>query len=98
MRYNSLLMTRNYLLLNMIYSCPGAGCCIVFFVVIYRTSWDTMPSDIELKLEPVPSDGVVLTNKFRTMRLKQPTIELIYVDGKLNAIESGVLVPVADGV
>jgi len=56
-----------------------------------------MSTSIQLELEPTPNDGVVLTNKFRTMRLKQPTVDLIYVDGKLNAIENGVVITIADG-
>ncbi|KAK0930067.1 hypothetical protein LTR29_016816 [Friedmanniomyces endolithicus] len=64
---------------------------------IYRTVWDRMPTKIELEFEPTPSDGVVLTNKFRTMRLKQPTIDLLFMDGKLNGIENGVLIPLTDG-
>jgi hypothetical protein len=65
--------------------------------LIYRTIWNTMPSRIQLDLEPVPSDGVVLTNKFKTLRLKQPTADLMYMDGKLNAIENGIMTEVLDG-
>lgn len=65
--------------------------------LIYRTSWDVMPTEINLKYEPTPSDGVVLVNEFRTMRLKQPTVDLIYLDGKLCTSDNGVMVPVANG-
>ncbi|KAK2591529.1 hypothetical protein QQS21_010779 [Conoideocrella luteorostrata] len=36
-------------------------------------------------------------NEFRTMRLKQPTVDLIYEDGKLHTSDNGVMVPVAVG-
>ncbi len=74
--------------------CPVAGERPPF---IYRKSWDMLPSKIQLDLEPMPNDGVVLTNKFRTMRLKQPTIDLLYMDGKLNGIDNGIIVEVTDG-
>ncbi len=64
---------------------------------IYRRSWTSMPSEIELMLEPTPNDGVVLVNEFRTMRLKEPTIDLMYIDGKMHALDNGVMIPVATG-
>jgi hypothetical protein len=65
--------------------------------MIHREFWDHMPSKIRLELEPTPSDGVVLVTQFRTLRLKEPTVDLLYLDGKLSALENGVMVPVADG-
>lgn len=41
--------------------------------------------------------AATLVNVFRTMRLKEPTVDLAYADGKLYASDSGVLVVVADG-
>ena len=35
-------------------------------------------------------------NSLRTMRLKEPTVDLVCVDTKLCAIHDGVMVPVAD--
>lgn len=64
---------------------------------IYRKSWDRLPTKVELDLEPMPNDGVVLTNKFRTMRLKQPTVDLLYQDGKLHGNDNGIMVEVTDG-
>lgn len=64
---------------------------------IYREVMDTIPTKLQLELEPMPSDGVVAVTRFRTLRLKEPTVDLLYLDGKLNAIESGVLVEVVDG-
>jgi hypothetical protein len=49
-----------------------------------------MPTELQHSLEPTPSDGVVLVNEFRTMRLKEPTVDL-------HASENGVMIPVADG-
>ena len=47
--------------------------------------------------KPTPSDGVVLVSQFRTMRLKQPTDDLMYVDGKLCMLDSRLMVPIAAG-
>lgn len=63
---------------------------------IYRQSRDKLPSKVQLDLEPTPNDGVILTKKFRSVRLKQPTIDLLYMDGKLNGIANGVVVEVTD--
>lgn len=57
----------------------------------------TSRTKMELRLEPTPNDGVVLVNEFRTMRLKQPTVDLIYEDGKQHASDNGVMVPIAIG-
>ncbi|KAL9122248.1 MAG: hypothetical protein Q9187_001200 [Circinaria calcarea] len=65
--------------------------------MIFRESWDRMPSRIRLELEPTPNDGVVLVTQFRTLRLKEPTVDLLYSGGKLSALENGVMVPIADG-
>lgn len=43
-----------------------------------------------------PSDRIRFINKFKTLRLKQPTVDLMYTDKKLNAINAGVLDPVPD--
>jgi len=64
---------------------------------IYRRWWNRMPTRAELNLEPTPSDGVVLVNRFRTMRLKEPTVDLLYRDRRLHSVENGVMIPVANG-
>lgn len=65
--------------------------------MIYRHISDTVPSKVKLELEPTPSDGIVLVNQSRTMRLKELTVDLLYSDRKLSALENGVMVEVADG-
>lgn len=65
--------------------------------MIYRTKWQSMPTDTQLELEPMPNDGVVIVNESMTMRLKQPTIDLMYLDQKLNTIDNGALISIADG-
>jgi len=65
--------------------------------MIYRQISDTVPSKVKLELEPTPSDGTVLVNQSRTMRLKELTVDLLYSDRKLSALENGVMVEVADG-
>ncbi|EMC97272.1 hypothetical protein BAUCODRAFT_68752 [Baudoinia panamericana UAMH 10762] len=64
---------------------------------IYRKSWDQLPSKVQLELEPTPNDGIIFTNKFRTMRLKQPTVDLLYMDGKLHGSDGAMMVRVTDG-
>ncbi|KAF2858801.1 hypothetical protein K470DRAFT_220433 [Piedraia hortae CBS 480.64] len=57
---------------------------------IYRTAWNALPTTTQLVLEPMPNDGVVLTNKLRTTitmeEFKRPTIDLIHKGGTLYAI------------
>ncbi|OAP53944.1 hypothetical protein AYL99_11824 [Fonsecaea erecta] len=65
--------------------------------MIYRRVWDRMPTTLELQLEPTPNDGIVLVSNYRTLRLKEPTVDLLYMDDKLCASDSGVMVPVANG-
>jgi hypothetical protein len=43
---------------------------------------------IKLDFEPVLSDYVMLVNQFRIMRLKMPTIDLLYLERKLTALEN----------
>lgn len=64
---------------------------------ILRTEWDTMPTKIQLELEPTPNDRIVLVSRNRTLRLKEPTVDLMYSDGKLCASDGGVMTPLADG-
>lgn len=55
--------------------------------MIYRMVWSTLSIELQLKLKPTPNDVVMLINEFRTMRLKQPTVDLIRIDKKLCAVE-----------
>lgn len=64
---------------------------------IFRKSWDRVPTRAELATSGVPNARVVLVTELRTMRLKQPTVDLMYVDGSMNVIENGSLVAVAKG-
>jgi hypothetical protein len=45
----------------------------------------------------MPNDGVVVVNRFRTVRLKEPTIDLIYADGNMYAGDDGSLLTVSAG-
>ncbi|KAL8901978.1 MAG: hypothetical protein Q9207_004935 [Kuettlingeria erythrocarpa] len=62
-----------------------------------RLPEDMDKSGCPIALEPAPNDGIGLTNKFRIMRLKQPMVDLICMDGMLNAIEGGLLNPKVAG-
>ncbi|XMA20910.1 hypothetical protein WAI453_013701 [Rhynchosporium graminicola] len=63
--------------------------------LIYRAIWDKILSKTKLDLEPMPNNGIVIVTPFRTLRLKQPIVDLIYDNGNLNAIEDGILIPIA---
>jgi hypothetical protein len=56
--------------------------------MIYRQISDTVLSKVKLELEPTPSDGIVLVNQSRTMRLKELTVDLLYSDRKLSALRT----------
>ena len=43
------------------------------------------------------SDGIVLVSHLRTLRLKDPTVDFIFMDGGMYATDSGALVRVAGG-
>ena len=65
--------------------------------LICRSSCARTPTKLELKIESTPNDWVASSNEFRTIHLKQPTVDLMYEDGKTHAIDGGVMVPVATG-
>lgn len=45
----------------------------------------------------MPNDGVVHVNRFRTVRLKELTVDLMYADGNMYAGDSGSLLAVSAG-
>ena len=66
-------------------------------IFIYRKQRDAPLTKTQAKLEPMPNDGLVIVNSLRTLRLKQPTLDLMYSDGSLNAVENSVMVAIAPG-
>jgi len=56
-----------------------------------------MPTNTTLKYEPMPNDRIVMVNQFWTMRLKIPTIDLMYVGGDICSSDIGIIVPIAAG-
>jgi len=66
-------------------------------VMIYRDSWDTMTETKRGSYSTLPRDGVVCVTTFRTLRLKEPTVDLRYIDGYLHSIDNSNLVPIAKG-
>lgn len=65
--------------------------------MIHRKMWDVMLSKIQLGLEPALNDGIVIVTPFRTLKLKQPIVDLLYQDRFLNRIDNEVLNRVAAG-
>jgi hypothetical protein len=65
--------------------------------MIYRRAQDTVPTTSELTFSGVPSDLIVLTTHLRNLRLKRPTVDLLYAGGSLNALENGLLIAVVQG-
>ena len=61
--------------------------------MIVRVNWDAMPSKDVLKVSGMKSDGFVCSTIsstiFKTMRMKHPTIDLMYFDGGLYAWDNG---------
>ncbi|EEU34532.1 uncharacterized protein NECHADRAFT_88825 [Fusarium vanettenii 77-13-4] len=65
--------------------------------MIIRRSWksvEQMPPNPCMSME---SDGIVCVTKSRTLRLKVPTIDLLYRNGRVYASETGKLIPIAEG-
>lgn len=65
--------------------------------MIVRRSWNKMPPRSSSMYTSMPNDGIVCVSTFRTLRLKEPTIDLRYVDGDLCTIDNGCLIPIAKG-
>lgn len=62
-----------------------------------RRSWSTLPPRSTSMHTSMPNDGIVCVTSFRTLRLKEPTIDLRYVNGDLCTIDNGCLIPIAKG-
>ena len=65
--------------------------------MIMRRSWDKIsdvPKNVSMSME---SDGMVCVTPSRTLRLKKPTIDLMYSKGSMYASEMGKLVRISDG-
>lgn len=62
-----------------------------------RRRWDSMPPMSSCKYTSMPNDGIVCVTPFRTLRLKEPTIDLRYMDGNLCTVDAGRLIPIAKG-
>jgi DNA-directed RNA polymerase subunit K/omega len=65
--------------------------------MIFRTFMKVVPSPMEIRLMGLPSDGIVHVTDLRTMRMKAPTIDLVYANGDMCATEDGVLIPITIG-
>jgi hypothetical protein len=62
-----------------------------------RKRWDSMPPVNSRMYTSMPNDGIVCVTPFRTLRLKEPTIDLRYVDGNLCTVDAGNVIPIARG-
>ncbi|KAI9048018.1 hypothetical protein LZ554_007816 [Drepanopeziza brunnea f. sp. 'monogermtubi'] len=63
--------------------------------MIIRKSWPEYSVMPKNPVSSLPSDGVVCVTEFRTLKLKEPTVDLICKDGLLNMSYDGRMVPVA---
>lgn len=65
--------------------------------MIVRRSWNSVPSMAKRRYTSMPNDGLVCVTPFRTLRLKEPTVDLRYLGGNLCSVEAGSSVVVASG-
>lgn len=65
--------------------------------MIVRQRWDSLPSKATSIYTSMPNDGIVCVTPFRTLRLKEPTVDLRFVDGQLCTIDDRELIPIAKG-
>ena len=65
--------------------------------MIFRKFANRVPSSLEVRLTGLPSDGIVQVTDLRTMRMKAPTIDLVYANGDMSATEDGILIPITSG-
>lgn len=65
--------------------------------VMIRPSWKRIPSLDSRVNTTMPCDGIVCVTPFRTLRLKEPTVDLKYIDGQMCTIDAGAPVPLAQG-
>ncbi|KAI6986058.1 hypothetical protein KC359_g8918 [Hortaea werneckii] len=65
--------------------------------LIVRKSWNAVSEVPRNPCSSMNFDGIVSVTEFRTVRLKKPTIDLLYKDGVLHMIENGKLIKVAKG-
>lgn len=63
--------------------------------MVIRKSWSEYSLMPKSPVTSLPSDGVVCVTEFRTLRLKEPTVDLICKDGILNMSHDGKMIPVA---
>jgi len=66
-------------------------------IMTMRTVWDTVKEVPKSPTTSVPNDGIVCVTEFRTLRLKKPTIDLIYSKGNLFMSDNANLITVARG-
>ena len=65
--------------------------------MIIRKSWTKMPTRAQVVMEKIDSDRVVIMNKISTMRIKQPTIDLVFTTEGLIALSGKDTIKVAEG-
>ncbi|KAI1291209.1 hypothetical protein F5Y03DRAFT_44990 [Xylaria venustula] len=62
--------------------------------LVIRESWTRVPTERDMATFGMPSDGIVCVTPFRTQRKKQPTIDLVCMNGYLCASMNSDLVPI----
>ena len=66
-------------------------------IMLMRTIWNTIKEVLKSPITVVPKDGIVCVTEFRTLRLKMPTVDLMYAGGIMFMSETDVLVPISKG-
>ena len=65
--------------------------------MIIRKSWDKFSEMPRNPISSMEHDGIVCVTEFRTVRLKKPTIDLLYKNGFLHMVENRKMIRVAPG-
>jgi hypothetical protein len=65
--------------------------------MIVRKSWNSVRDVSPIKYSSMEADGIVCVTKSRTLRMKVPTVDLMYRDGKMYASEVGNMVAISEG-
>lgn len=65
--------------------------------MVFRTFTNRIPTPKEVRLMDLPSDGVVQVTDLRMMRMKTPTVDLVYADENMSVIKDGALMAITTG-
>jgi hypothetical protein len=66
-------------------------------IMTLRQRWTSVPPKSTRIFTSMPNGGIVRVTPFRTLRSKEPTIDLRYMNGYLCMIDNGEVIPIAKG-